>query len=413
MRLFYIANIRLPTEKAHGIQIMEMCSAFVKAAGTSALAHKDVEVILIVPTRHNQVLESVDPFEYYGVEKNFEIHHISTPDPTWLMKLPGGAYIKIQSLLFLRSLRCFLLNEIPNHKPQIPNKLQIPISNFQFQSDVLIYSRDEYFLPFFLRYSANVVWEAHTLPSQRSRYVKYWNRCRAIVVISKGLMEELVKIGVPKEKILVAPDGIDVTKFEIRNSKLEIRNSLRLPLNKKIVMYTGQLFDWKGADVLLEVARQVKSQKSKVESPVFVFVGGVKEDVERFKHNAQGLDNVLILGQQPHGKIPLYQRAADVLVLPNKKGSAVSERWTSPLKLFEYMASGVPIVASNLPSIREVLNESNALLIEPNNPEALAQGIHNALHNDEFAKRISTKAFEDVQQFTWGKRAERILTALR
>ncbi len=407
MRLLYIANIRLPTEKAHGIQIMEMCSAF---------GRNNIEVVLIVPTRRNQELENVDPFEYYGVDKNFEIHYISTPDPTWLMKLPGGVYIKIQSLLFFRSLRRFLLNKIPNHKFQIPNKLQFPISNFQFQSGVLIYTRDEYLLPFFLRYSANVVWEAHMLPSQCSRYVRYWNRCRTVVTISKGLMEELVKIGVSKEKILVAPDGIDFKNYESRITSHEARIQLNLPIDKKIIMYTGQLFDWKGATVLLDVARefQIPNSKFKTNNDVlFIFVGGAKDDVERFKNKAKGLDSVLVLGQQPHSSIPLYQRAADVLVLPNKKGSAISERWTSPMKLFEYMASGVPIVASDLPSVREVLNESNALLVEPNNPEVLAQGIYNVLNNSDLAKRISTMAFEGVQRFTWDQRAERVLEHIK
>ena len=73
------------------------------------------------------------------------------------------------------------------------------------------------------------------------------------------------------------------------------------------------------------------------------------------------------------------------------------------------MASKRPIVASDLPSIREILNEENAVLVEPNNPEALAEGIKKILQNPELADKISKQAFRDVQNYTWQKRAQKIL----
>ncbi len=116
-----------------------------------------------------------------------------------------------------------------------------------------------------------------------------------------------------------------------------------------------------------------------------------------------------MVGAKPHDEIPLWLRAADVLILPNTANEDISKYYTSPMKLFEYMASGTPIVASALPSIREILNENNAVLVESDNPEKLAEGIKKVLADAELAKKISKQAFADVQNRTWGKRAEEIL----
>jgi len=116
----------------------------------------------------------------------------------------------------------------------------------------------------------------------------------------------------------------------------------------------------------------------------------------------------LLITQKPNKEIPFYLKAADVLVLPNKKGEDISEKYTSPLKMFEYMASKRPIVASDLPSIREILNDHNSIIMEPNDPQKLAEGIKEAL-NQDLSQKISQQAFSDVQSYTWEKRTKKIL----
>ena len=108
--------------------------------------------------------------------------------------------------------------------------------------------------------------------------------------------------------------------------------------------------------------------------------------------------------------MPLYQAAADVLVLPNTAQAAISREHTSPLKLFEYMAAGRPIVASDLPSLREVLRHGdNAWLMQPDDPAALAQGIQHLLAEPALAARLAAQAQEEVQAYTWEQRAANIL----
>jgi len=332
MQLFYIANIRLPTEKAHGMQIMKMCEAFARAG---------VVVELVVPARSNEPFEGIDSFQYYGVERNFVIRRLKVIDPIWLMRLPQGVYIKAQALFFIISL--FFSGVIPR-------------CGNDRAGDVVLYTRDEYLLPVLLRCGRKVVWEAHTLPAHPRKYINAWIKCAKIVCISRGLKEDLVVHGIPSEKILLAHDGVDIERFYTsdksdKTDKSDARRKLGLPQDTKIVLYTGHLYEWKGAGVLLEAARSYQSQDL-----LFVFVGGTEYDVEQFRACAKKLKvtNVLIVGHRPPTEIPLWLKVADVLVIPNSARSPHSAIYTSPMKVFEYMASGVPIVASDVSALREV-----------------------------------------------------------
>ena len=121
----------------------------------------------------------------------------------------------------------------------------------------------------------------------------------------------------------------------------------------------------------------------------------------------------MFVGHRPHADIPQYLRAADVLVLPNKDGFAMSERHTSPLKLFEYMASGRPIVSSDLPSIREVLSEEEAVFFKPNSSESLLEALHFVLSHPEDADKKARRALEKAKRFTWSARGEQALAVMR
>jgi glycosyltransferase involved in cell wall biosynthesis len=142
-------------------------------------------------------------------------------------------------------------------------------------------------------------------------------------------------------------------------------------------------------------------------------VGGTEEDIEKFKKGASGLNNVLVVGHRPYTEIPYWLKAADVLILPNSAREKISQFYTSPLKLFEYLAAGKPIVASDLPSIREILNENNSILVKPDNPESLAKGINLALQKPDFSVKIAKQARQEVKEYSWQKRAQKILNFLK
>ena len=110
--------------------------------------------------------------------------------------------------------------------------------------------------------------------------------------------------------------------------------------------------------------------------------------------------------------MPLSLKSADVLVLPNSNREKLSRAYTSPMKLFEYMASGRPIVASDVPSLREILDETNCYFFTPDDPESLAQVVITTINNPE-AQKKADKARKDVEKYSWDKRAVAIMEFMR
>lgn len=357
MKMIYIANIRMPTEKAHGVQIMKMCEAF---------SLQDVDVELIVPWRFNHIKDN--PFFYYGVKENFKIKKVFSLD---LVKF-GRVGFWVQSISF--AIFSFL--------------------HTVFKKVDIIYSRDE--LPLFLLsfFKKNIVYEAHT-----PRFNFIIKKFKKIIAISNGLKQFYVKSGILEEKITVAHDGVDLKDFEVEVDKNKLKEKFGIPNDKPIVMYIGRIDTWKGVQTLLDV--------STLMSEITVVIAGEGEELEGFKKKFK---NVIFLGITPYRDLPRNQKIADALVIPNSAKSEVSRMYTSPLKVFAHMASGVPVVASDLPSIREVLNEENSVLVESDNPSALVNGVKKVLEKyDTFGGKLSQKASLDVEKYTWEKRAKNIL----
>ncbi|HOZ36495.1 MAG TPA: glycosyltransferase family 4 protein [bacterium] len=379
MKIIYCANVRIPTEKAHGLQIMKTTEAFCTAGAATEL---------VVPRRANPCQTGVDPFAFYRVAQKFPLITLYSPDPAWLMSGPAGLYIKAQSFFFIIWLFFYLLFK--------KNK-----------ANYIFYTREEYLLPVLLLFSRQVVWEAHSLPHRVCWYKKFWSSCLKIVVISQGLKDALISLGLKPGKIIVAPDGVDLDDFHPAMSPAAARAQFGLPQDKKIILYSGQLYVWKGAETLAQAAHLLLADC------LIVFVGGVGEELQKLKRQFGAANNILILGQKPYTNIPYYLRSADVLVLPNSGVSERSRLWTSPLKLFEYLASGTPIVASDLPSVREVLNDQNSFFFTPDNPESLAKAINSVFGDPSRARAKTVQALMDSRAYSWSKRAELIINNLK
>jgi glycosyltransferase involved in cell wall biosynthesis len=374
MKITYLANVRMPTERAYGVQIMNMCRAF---------AAQGVEVSLLYPYRTSRAIRQ-DIFEYYRIPKTFRARRLIVPD----FYLPG------------------ILNRIAFHIKNLWSAIALA-SHAAAESAQLVYSRDE--LPLFILsfFRNNLAFEAHVYSPARAIYYRRFKKSGIrIIVISNALKQKFIVAGFKEEAIVVAHDAVDLKHFDIPLSRDEARNQIGLPLDTHIVMYSGHLFEKKGVNVLAEAARLVPGA-------VFVFVGGTDREVEGFRKKYADQENMQIVGHRPYADIPLYLHAADVLVLPNSGKEDVTDRFTSPLKLFEYMASRRPIIASDLPVLREVLHDANAVLVPADQSSVLAEAISRLLSDSELRLRLADQAFKDVAGHTWDGRAQLILSYYR
>ena len=373
MRILYLANLRLPTEKAYGIQIAKMCEAFSRAGGTVTLA---------IPYRRNLIRE--DFFDFYGISRAFEVRRL----PAFDFYLPGMFdrwAVGVKNFFSALTLAAYALS----------------------RSDDVIYSRDEGALFLLSLFHRKLCFEAHSFSKRKNFfYRRFLRKNLRIVTTTNSLRKEFIILGFKPEDVLVAADGVDIQDFQVKQTPQECRAMLDLPLKKKLIGYVGQfktLGMEKGMHIFIEA---LKLLCQKQDDYAGVVVGGSTRDIDPYRQGLQALP-ILFVEQQKHTLIPFYLKAFDVVVMPFPSNHHYAY-YMSPLKLFEYMASGRPIVASDLPSIREILNEQNAFLVKPDDHQALAAGIQHAL-NDPYTRAIAKKAQGNAGYYTWYTRAKSIL----
>ena len=366
LKLSYVSLARLPTDRAHGYASMKMCEEF---------ATLGTQVELLVPTRRFGIKN--DPFEYYKIKRVFSLDRLFATDFLGRLENSRVAFA-IDQLTFLFSLwmRTF------RHK--------------------IVYTRD-YQVALFAR-SKYIVLEVHSVPEREFLFLQAVRRARRIIVISNGLKRLLVANGVPESKVLVAPDAVDLSEFDITPSR-EVWRAHHVDQQKRIVLYTGHFYGWKGADTLAHAAASFPPYVE------LVLMGGVGQELADFQKSYKS-PHVHVIGFQPREHIASFLMSADVLVLPNSARPKISSHYTSPLKLFQYMASSVPIVASDVPSIREILTDESTFWFAPDDERSLARIIEHVLTHPDEAREKAARAREEVKKYTWGSRARAILAHL-
>ena len=239
--------------------------------------------------------------------------------------------------------------------------------------------------------------------------VRYVSR---VIANSFVLAHELVAARYASaSNVIPTHQGVDIEAYDNRRvGRKEAREELRLPINAKLVVYTGKIYaDYKEVGYILATAGLLRRRKD----IVFVLVGGRADqiDILRERAAADGLDNVVFTGFIPPADVPIYQFAADALVLYYPSGIELN-RYRSPGKLFEYMASGRPIVAVDLPVLREVLgDEPAAIMVPQDSPERLADAIETLVGDDELGQRLAMAARTRVEPFTVEARARAVIDA--
>jgi glycosyltransferase involved in cell wall biosynthesis len=380
-RLLYIANARFPSEKANGYQMVQMCEAF---------AQVGEQVRLVIPRRVNTetALHGIDDvWAYYGVRRNFEIVRIPCLDLIWLVD--SKITFLLQTLTFIIGLLIWL----------------------PFQSYERVFTRDHFVMAILSLVIPRhkLTYEVHNkFRSQRGQHLQAWLLRRVGKVVSlTGTMAKQLE-GMGAKDVIVAHDGIRLERFENIPNLSQVRLGLNIPEGAFVACYAGRLHTMnmsKGLDVFIEAA-------AKVGNLVFLLVGGPAEQAESLRGQwvSRGLPekDFVAVGSLPPTEVPRYLAAADVCLITSPPNEFFANE-TSPMKLFEYMAAGKAIIASDLPSTREVVrHRESAYLVPPSDVDALADALCLLRDDPALRKRLGEQAKQDVMAYTWLARAQHI-----
>ena len=271
--------------------------------------------------------------------------------------------------------------------------------------------------PLFLEYNGSEVWVGRYWDRVGSlhlleRYEQLNLRAAArIFVVSDVERKNLEARGVPAEKIVVNPNGVDTELFRPGMDGHEFRDLYGIGDAEVVAGFVGTFGPWHGVVQLAEAIKRIPANV-----PVtFLLVGSgsLYGEVERLLQDEIGSLSVILTGTVPHERVPKLLAACDILVSPHIPLADGSDFFGSPTKIFEYMAMGKGIVASRLGQIGEVLaDDDTALLVEPGNVPELARAITRLVDSRELRERLGARARKvAVQNHTWTRNAERVLQA--
>jgi glycosyltransferase involved in cell wall biosynthesis len=369
MKVVYLSPGNLPSRWAHTFQVVEMAAAMAELV--------DLELVTArtrLPSRVNRI----DVHDWYAVSRALRI-----------VSLPVHWYWRGE---------CFTYDTSARYD-------RAAARHARAQRPDLVYSRSIGAAQRCAARGLATVVETHITASHpqfaRLRAAAGLPSLRALVTVTHALRDEWIGGGVPAEKIAVWPDAVDLERFARAPEPAAARAALGLR-EGPLAVYCGHFYEHKGVSCLVDAARRLP--KVAIE-----LVGGWPRDIARLRERARGCETIRFAGFAPHGRVPDYLAAADVLLLPNS-ARFPQARTASPLKLFEYMAARRPIVATRIPALAAVLRHGeNAWLVAPDDPEALADGIEHVLASPGLASRLADQAWRDVQGYTWARRASELL----
>lgn len=370
----YLANGPVPSTAANAVHVAHMCEALVDIG---------CKVTLVDP-----VASLFNPYKIDHIRRQYGVKGHFNKTSIWTPKMRGGGWL-------YRKLLRFLLWRL---KPDLVFGRNL--------DGCLVAARSGY----------SVVFETH-MPAQGrgARFQLKFEQLitmpsfRALVVVSAALLKEFGKAYPQiRNRIIVAPDAAPVwpkPSPRVRGSNTDFK-----------VTYVGGLYPGKGIELLVKLAPLCPWAQ-------FTIVGGTRDEVEHWQSALKlMLDNVVFRGHAPHKEVRQYMLSSDVLVAPYQysvhvHGSGKDDiaQWMSPLKLFEYMSSARPIVASDLPVIREVLrHEHNALLADPEKPDIWRMALERIRSNPNLGVQLAQRAYQEYKRsYTWDVRAKAIVDSIK
>ena len=373
MQILYLSLSYVPSRRASSVQVMNMCAA---------LARRGHEVTLVAKRSREPVADGQADHAFYGVEPNFTVDKVARPP--WR----GGGLV---------------------YAAGVTGR----VARWRGRAD-LVYCRDLAGALIASELGLPVVFEAHGLP-EAAWQAHVWRRFasrsafRGLVVISDALRRDVEAAGLSlRGPVVVAHDAAAV-RSERAPASARRGGADGAPR----VGYVGSLYPGRGVEIVVDLAARMPDVQ-------FEVVGGTEVDLARWR--AAGLPgNVRLHGFQPPARVAAFYDRLDVVLLPHPRqgvtgatGTQDISRWTSPMKMFEYMASGVPVIASDLAVLQEILrHDHNALIAPAGDVVAWEAAIRRLLGDADLRRRLATTARHDVErEHTWDARAARVLDGL-
>jgi glycosyltransferase involved in cell wall biosynthesis len=392
MKVVFVAGNSMPTQKAHGVHVAKQCEAFAAAGAAAELWYPAPRGIPVSTPR--------DVFEFYGIaDDSFAVRSFGVPDVMRLER-PLGRLFPYLFALYSQVLGA-----------RVAPLARRGCADLYFTTDVDV--------AFWLTLiGAPTMWECHRVPRRLGRHeLRRMFRSpsmHGVVPLTTITRDELVALGMPEDRALVMGEGVDVAAYDALPMAHECRARLGLPVDRPIVAYVGRfrtLDQEKGVPELVRAMARVPVVDGN--DPLLVCVGGPMDCVPAYRREAEAAGTpahrLHFVDHVPSREVPYWIRAADVAVMPFPAHQHYA-RYMSPMKLFEYMAAGAPIVATDLPAVRDVLeHDRNAWLVPPDDVEGLGRGIGELLLDAELARRLATQARRDVEPYDWTMRAHRLL----
>ena len=375
IKLYYVTHFaRFLSTDADAICVTKTCEALSKAG---------LEIELIVPNKdipQKDVIEE-EIFRFYGIQKPYKIQILDAIN-LYKFGIIGRTLYKFNSILrnnkkhtaifYTRHLETALVATLSGRKTILDyHDLSFVEENIGLK--LLIYLSNK-------------------------RPVRF-------ISVTKAGAARLEARGVNKDHILVAPNGVSLEKYSPQTSNsdpLELKRKYNIPNNKPLVLFSGNLYLGRGIMETIDSAHK----NPKIH---FLIIGGTNMDIERCKNHVKG-NNVQFLGFILPQDLPELLCIADILIMPYTTRTPTWQDM-SPMKMFDYLAVGKPIIATDFPVIREILQDKiNAVLIPPNSADTISHGIQWILDHPNQAKQIGHQAKLDAEKYTWSKRGQKIVS---
>ena len=368
MKIAYLSSAAVPSNSAHSLQVMKMCQA---------MQQEGHAVTLVLPPAEEK-LTAGDLNRMYGVDIRFEIRRVNLPP-----------------ILGRRGLALALSGQAARLSPD------------------MVYTRGVDIAWAAAARGLRTAVEIHALPAGRLGpwYLRMLARNPDVrmITISRPL-EDLLRKGYPAladRPILVASDAVDLERYQGLPSPHQARIRLGFPTKGFTAGYFGGLVAGRGVEQIIALAERLPDVS-------FLIFGGEASAVAGWKRRAPRRENLRWMGHVPNADLPLCQAACDALLMPYQKAVTVQGRGNtaeimSPMKLYEYMAAGRLILASDLPALRVILNETNCVLLPCDAIEPWAAALEKAQRAKTWAGRLAERARKDVQPHTWRNRVKAVM----